>query len=279
MTAATYENAQAFSDAVLPHLLAHEAENNLMISIALRLADGTGKWGEEPPLLCAIEQGGRIVAAAVQTPPYPLQVTRMDDAALDTLIDHLRACGRSLPGVFGPQEPATAFADRWIAGTSLLIEHDKGLGAYQLRQVILPANVGGHTELATDADADLLIAWMRDFHTFIGERRENAEATVSKGIAERRFWLWNDPHPVSAALASGPTPHGMRIGGVYTPPECRGRGYASANVAALSQTLLDSGREFCYLFTDLANPTSNSIYRKIGYEQVCDFASLSFRTE
>jgi predicted GNAT family acetyltransferase len=85
-----------------------------------------------------------------------------------------------------------------------------------------------------------------------------------------------NPHPVSLAAFCGPTPNGMRIGPVYTPPQYRGKGYASANVAALSQRLLDSGRKFCYLFTDLANPTSNKIYQKIGYEQVCEFGTVRF---
>ena len=68
----------------------------------------------------------------------------------------------------------------------------------------------------------------------------------------------------------GPTPNGIRIGPVYTPPEFRGRGYASACVAAASQLQLDAGRRFCFLFADLSNPTSNHIYQEIGYEPVGD---------
>jgi predicted GNAT family acetyltransferase len=68
----------------------------------------------------------------------------------------------------------------------------------------------------------------------------------------------------------------MRIGPVYTPPALRKRGYASALTAALSQELLDSGRKFCFLFTDLANPTSNRIYQQIGYQAVCDVDEYRF---
>jgi predicted GNAT family acetyltransferase len=63
---------------------------------------------------------------------------------------------------------------------------------------------------------------------------------------------------------------------VYTPPALRGRGYASALVAAVSQAQLDAGRRFCFLFTDLANPTSNRIYQDIGYEAVCDVDEYRF---
>jgi predicted GNAT family acetyltransferase len=68
----------------------------------------------------------------------------------------------------------------------------------------------------------------------------------------------------------GATPSGIRIGPVYTPPELRGRGYASALVAELTRRLIAGGRQFCFLFTDLANPTSNSIYQRVGYRPVTD---------
>src|SRR5436189_143738 len=90
--------------------------------------------------------------------------------------------------------------------------------------------------------------------------------------------LWEDGGAVvSMAGFGGRTPSGTRIGPVYTPPDLRGRGYASALTAALTQRLLDGGLRFCFLFTDLANPTSNSIYQRIGYEPVSDVGLWSFR--
>jgi hypothetical protein len=88
--------------------------------------------------------------------------------------------------------------------------------------------------------------------------------------------LWEDGEPVSLAAAGGPTPNGIRIGPVYTPPELRGRGYASALVAELTRVQLEGGRRFCFLFTDLANPTSNRIYQRVGYEPVTDVDQWSF---
>ena len=92
----------------------------------------------------------------------------------------------------------------------------------------------------------------------------------------RGFRLWDDGGPVSLAGFGGGTPNGIRIGPVYTPPELRGRGYASALVAALSAELLAAGRRFCFLYTDLANPTSNRIYERIGYRRVCESAEIAF---
>jgi len=93
----------------------------------------------------------------------------------------------------------------------------------------------------------------------------------------RQVMLWEDGHTVSLACSGARTPNGSRIGPVYTPPEERGHGYASACVAALSQLQLDQGRRFCFLFTDLANPTSNHIYPMIGYQNTdVEFQVFSF---
>jgi predicted GNAT family acetyltransferase len=73
------------------------------------------------------------------------------------------------------------------------------------------------------------------------------------------------------APCQGPTRNGIRVSYVFTPRPLRGKGYGTAIITALSQHLLDQGRRFCFLFADLDNPTSNSIYQKVGYQPVCDF--------
>ena len=89
-------------------------------------------------------------------------------------------------------------------------------------------------------------------------------------------YIWEDGGPVSMLQATGATPHGIRIGAVYTPPELRRRGYASALTAAASQAELDRGRRWCFLFTNLANPTSNRIYQAIGYRPIRDLRICRF---
>ena len=97
-----------------------------------------------------------------------------------------------------------------------------------------------------------------------------------KGIG-RTAYLWrDDDRVVSLTGVGGLTPHGIRVGPVYTPPADRGRGYASNLVAEASQLQLDSGREFVFLSTDLANPTANKIYQDIGYEPVIDIDVYDF---
>jgi predicted GNAT family acetyltransferase len=152
---------------------------------------------------------------------------------------------------------------------------------YQLEAVSPVRGVPGSLRRATTADRELVIDWMTAFHAEAGSTAEPRRAALR--AAETRLdspdsalYFWVDGAPVSMAGYTGPTPNGIRVGPVYTPPEHRRRGYASACVAALSQLLLDDGRRFCFLFTDLSNPTSNHIYQAIGYRPVCDVDEYRF---
>ena len=95
-------------------------------------------------------------------------------------------------------------------------------------------------------------------------------------LKDRALYFWTDPDPVSMAATTRPTVNGISISYVYTPPELRRKGYASAIVASVSQLMLDKGRKFCTLYTDQSNPTSNSIYQKIGYKPVADVVEVIF---
>jgi predicted GNAT family acetyltransferase len=88
--------------------------------------------------------------------------------------------------------------------------------------------------------------------------------------------LWEDGGLVSMACKNRPTRKGISVGMVYTPPEARRRGHATACVGELSRQLLQTGREFCVLFADILNPTSNSIYQIIGYRSLGNFAEYEF---
>src|ERR1051325_2553337 len=99
---------------------------------------------------------------------------------------------------------------------------------------------------------------------------------VERAITGGRLFVWKDPQPVSMCAWAGPTARGVRVNMVYTPPDLRRRGYASAAVSALTKKLLDSGRRFVFLYTDLSNPTSNKIYQQMGYEPVCGINEVDF---
>jgi hypothetical protein len=123
----------------------------------------------------------------------------------------------------------------------------------------------------------MLLEWFQDFvDEAIPSFEEDAERLVEGSLNRQSVYLWEDGVPVSFACGSKSLPSAARIGPVYTPPEYRRKGYATACVAALSQQLLERGCHSCFLFTDLANPTSNYIYKTIGYRPVCDWHDYSF---
>ncbi len=175
-----------------------------------------------------------------------------------------------------------AFGDRWTVRTGHPARVVLAERIYRLTRVRAPRPVSGRMRVATAADRDLLVRWLIDFEA---EALSAAPSPVDpatsvdrwmSGAGGRVNYLWEDGQARSWCGVGGLTPHGIRIGPVFTPGEWRGQGYASALVAAASQVQLDAGRQFCFLYTDLANPTSNHIYAEIGYEPVRDVSVLSF---
>jgi RimJ/RimL family protein N-acetyltransferase len=159
-------------------------------------------------------------------------------------------------------------------------------GIYLLRQCRPVPRAAGAPRLAGPADAPIVAQLVADFTAEATPAERPADpAAVERAVATRLgspperagFWLWEDGGAVVSLTGyGGPTPNGIRIGPVYTPPAHRGRGYATSLVAEQSAWLLSSGRRFCFLYTNLANPTSNGIYRRIGYEQVAEAAEIGF---
>jgi len=181
--------------------------------------------------------------------------------------------------VHAPAEHMDAFAGAIAARLGLTVElppHGAQQRIFELTQVIPTAEVPGSLRRAAAGDRAVLIDWFAAFEAeALGGDPEPQDEWVDRVLtrAGRAMYLWEvDGRPVSMCLAGGSTPHGMRFGAVYTPPGLRGRGFASACVAAASQRQLDEGRTRCFLLTDLANPTANHIYEAIGYRRVRDFA-------
>jgi len=232
--------------------------------------------------LWAVQADGRVVAAAMQTPPYDLALAEpLDDAALAPLAAAIVEHGIRLPGVVGGVAEAEAFAAAWIAlvGGSTQIITSQGI--YELTEVRDRGSAEGAERVATDADLDLIMDWHDAFIAeavpdFTGDLESRARR-VRSAIEEGGYWLWEvDGRAVSMTGSSAAPPDGIRVGPVYTPPAERGRGYATALVAHLSGLALERGRRACYLHTDLSNATSNAMYQRIGYDRICDAVDLRF---
>jgi uncharacterized protein len=276
-------DAAVFFAEAEPLLLVDEARHNLILGVA-----GNARDGAYPDFRAwLVRDGNEIVGAAMQTPPHNLILARpRSSAALGALADAV--ADEELPGVVGAEPEATQFIELWSSTTGRSARTNMRQGVYSLDRVepLLPAP--GSARLASEGDRELVLQWMLAFADEAlhdeGLGRDGAEQIFDYRISSPAagFLLWVDGgEPVSFAGWGGPTPNGIRVGPVYTPPELRGRGYATALTADLSQRLLDGdlfegGRRFCFLYTDLTNPTSNAIYERIGYRRVAESAEIVF---
>lgn len=276
-----HENPAQFAQEYLPLLLEKEAENALMIGIVLHLSGGGAGWSETPARFYIVKDQGAVVGLSVQTPPFnPILSFGFSPEAVESFTRYLHETFGDIGGVLGENDRSRELAECWCALSGMQAEKKFSLRIYKLTEVTHPKQVEGYARYATPEDLEVVADWHIKFHEDVGTETAPMDEAVKEKllqmIGNKRYMLWCNPDPVSIAGSFGDTVTGVRIAAVYTPPQHRAHGYASGVVAALSEKLLEGGRAFCTLFTDLANPTSNSIYQKIGYKPVCDYTDMRF---
>jgi uncharacterized protein len=269
-----FHDPRRFLDEATPFLLRDEARHNLILGLSDTLASNPALYPELS--FWVVREGDKIVACALRTSPYNLVLAQpRDDEALTVLVG---AIDDALPGVVGAVPEVDDFAAQWDAEARVVREQ----GVYALHSVAEVPRAAGSPREATTDDVELILEW---FVAFVREAlpdEEHDRSALARQIRQRLgslsggFTIWTDGGPVSMSGYGGRTPNGIRIGPVYTPPDHRGRGYATSLVAEQSARLLREGRTFCFLYTDLANPTSNAIYERIGYVRVCDSRHIAF---
>ena len=246
-------------------------------------ADGVAGQAARPLFGWWSDPAGAVAGAFMHTPPFPVVLTAVARDAAAVLVAVTMAA-RPLGGVNAYPEVAEAFADGWRDGNrGGRVDVHRRQRLYRLSELVWPDPApAGAARMADDADAKLTADW---FAAFIDEvddmgKGEDQSAAAREKIRHAGVMLWEaDGDPVSIACNTMPVSGMVRIGPVYTPPEARGHGYASAATAALSQRLLEAGAEEVVLFTDLANPVSNSIYQRIGYRPIEDRVVLAFSAD
>ncbi len=278
MDVETTSDASEFLDRAGELLLEDEPRHNLAFGIASSIRERPDVYELRG---WVVRTAGEVVGAALRTPPYNLVLARprVEDA-LGALAD---AIGEELPGVVGAVPEVDAFAAAWAArhGVTPTTRIDQRI--YALEQLVPPREVDGAMRLAGPEDRTLVLEWMSAF-TEEALHGPDDPARIARSVDARlgaaspgAICLWEaDGRVVSLAGFGGPTPNGLRIGPVYTPPGDRGRGYGSAVTAAATRVALGRGKRLCFLYTDLANPTSNAIYTRIGYRPVCDSREIAF---
>lgn len=273
-----YADASAFLEATESWLATAEVENNVILGIARSIADGS-RTLKEAPYFAAVVDAGQIACCAVRTPPHVVLVTGGPSLGLAALAgDAFDALGQ-LPGVTGPCQASADFAQAWLALAG-------GRAAVSMRQRLYKIErvdadwppIPGRLREATSDDRSLAVKWSAAFsREAIPNRTSEAADTVDRHLKSGTLYLWDNGLPVTMCASPAVGSHtGARINLVYTPPELRRRGYATAAVWSLTRKLLDGGRQHCCIYADLANPISNSIYQRIGYRPVGDFEEYEF---
>ncbi|MFD3834699.1 GNAT family N-acetyltransferase [Streptomyces sp. NPDC058642] len=258
----------------------------LTVTETLR-ARGPHAYGTEAPVFGVLEgAAGAVHGAWFRTPPYRLTLTPLavaeteQTAMLEALAEQLAGLGHALPGVSAEQATAGAFAEAWQRRTGAKAELRQRQRLYRLGELTPPSPTPqGRARVAGARDSELLVRWHEEFAEAVGNvAAGDAESWADARIRSGGVVLWEtqDGVPVSMAGTHPMVAGQVRVAPVYTPAGFRGRGYAGAATATASRTARAAGAEEVLLFADLANTTSNGLYRRLGYREVADFEVHDF---
>ncbi|GHI06937.1 acetyltransferase [Streptomyces cellostaticus] len=252
----------------------------LTVTQALRKR-GLHLYSDQAPLFGTLEdESGTVRATLLHTPPFPVHPTPLGPQEAEGLAARLADLGRPVTGVTAERDTAASFAAAWQRRTGTAGRIHKRQRLYRLAELSVPQPVPeGRARVAGPADRDLLVRWYGAFMAEVGEPvNQDPGGWADARIGHGGITLWETPDgtPVSMAGATPETAGQVRVAPVYTPAHLRGHGYAGAATAEVSRAALDSGTAEVLLFTDLANPTSNGLYQRIGYRGVADFAVWEF---
>jgi uncharacterized protein len=246
--------------------------HNLILSLLhARVAQG------DPGRYWMAVQQDEIVGVVVQSPlTFPATLTPMEPSVAMAIADAIAEAGVALPGVNGEAAAAATFAGQWSERSKSAAMPFEGNRLYELLEIGEGPNVEGTLREAAPNERSLMIVWSRAFQQEIREPAHDTELRVDRALATGQLWVWDQSgEAASMVVRREPVLGVVRLSGVYTPPEKRKRGYAAACVYTLSKQLRDAGYR-CALYADLGNPTSNSIYRRIGYRAVAEALRYRF---
>lgn len=267
------KTAQQFLERAKSHLLERAAENNLILSVAEEWTTDRQK-ADVAVYLALVEENEKVTGAAIRQAPRPLILTRMNEEALPLIVQDILPLLADGLAVVGPRPTVDRFAGlcERLSGKSAALFMDQLI--YQLTEVNDLKKSTGRFRPARIGELDLLMDWNMRFmdEVFTEDTPIIGKEVLEKKIKDRKVFVWEDGKVVSMAGASAATEVGARIGFVYTPESLRGKGYATSCVSSVCQRQLDEGVPKCFLYADSSNPTSNRLYRRIGFLPVCESA-------
>ena len=229
------------------------------------------RWSDEPMLFGWFEEGGVVGGAIFRTPPFELLLAVVPEETTEELVEALRAAGESVPGVNGVDAEVGRFAAAWTAATGERGTVAIALDLYELGTLRHPEPPPlGRARAADEGDLELAVRWYTAFQEETPTPSTDVVPLVRERMDDRRLWLWEDETgaPVSLAARTPSVAGVARIAPVYTPREQRRHGYATAVTAACTAYALDRDADRVVLFTDLADPSANAMYQRIGFRRL-----------
>ncbi|MDI5981835.1 GNAT family N-acetyltransferase [Amycolatopsis magusensis] len=234
--------------------------------------------------MVSVHDGDRLHGAFIADRGWPAMVSGLPVDAAQLVADALVDAGAKLPGASGPEPEVEAFGQAWIGNIGVTPEYGFRQRVYELGTLVDPTGVRGEFRQAEADDTEVLLRWRAEFLaeavTYVPPEQDPAEALAHQLAGGSVFGLWCvDGEPVSMAFARVPEAGMTRIGFVYTPPEQRGHGYAAGVTAGISRWAQQAGIKHVALFADDANPVSNRIYQRLGFEYVLSYLEVKFTGE
>lgn len=275
-----FTDVHEFAKIAEPVLKANEDVYSLFFGVLQGIKAGL----YEDPLMAVVQSEGEPMALLQMTPPHPLNMIMLDemqvDRTMDCIVAHLITSNLVIPSVISIKAWANGFAEKWgnETGMNWNIQMDQGL--YRLDEVNNELQSSpGSWRYANENDCPLIEKWYLLFEKDTGlptTAVDEVKKRVASFVDRREVFLWvDDGKVVSMMKKARPTQHGVTVSFVFTPEEERKKGYARTMVAAATKELLKE-YDFCVLYTDLLNPTSNKIYQEIGYKRIADFVNIGF---
>ena len=280
MKSTIIKSADEFLGLAGDKLLSDESRHGLTLGIAERVVNNFHAYGDEDPWFMVITESGQLCGAAICTPPNSPILSyfcgKIDEVSA-SIVKAVHEIAPVIPGVVGNNDIVIPFAEQWCGKYSVKIARSIAHRLYRLTDLIEPEFADGFFRKAVPEDEDIIVRWAADFYRealgdiLTGHQRQLYRDRIGTG----EIYLWDDKGPVSMAVSTRPAKKGISIGGVFTPPFKRNKGYATSCVASLCRELLTK-YDFCLLFADLSNPVSNSIYMRMGFEEYCDSTNYYF---
>lgn len=275
-----YKDVNEFALKVEPFLIQKEDVNSLFLGVLQGIKSGL----YENAFMATIEKKDKVVAIFQMTPPHPLNLIFVDEnhleESMDLLIKNLLNLKIELSSIISLKRWAYHFAEKWEAAKGMTTKLVMDQGLYRLDQVNETLEESpGSWRFAKRNDCRLIEEWYYLFAEEAGvpiPSTNDIRESVARMVDKQEVFLWEDDGEIVTMMKkSRPTEHGVTVSLVYTPKEKRRKGYARTLVAAISNELLKD-YNFCVLYTDMMNPTSNKIYKEIGYVKIVDSVQLGF---